>query len=86
MQLSPHEVAIGILANEFGEGYSPDPRTCFTREEAIEFLRDLTGEEFGADAAQWKAWFASLPDEYRNLCYEEYGRKKTEELRKRRAN
>ena len=80
MRLHLHEVAIGIVGDEFEEDYFPDPRTAFDgRDDALEFLRELTEQDFGADVAKWRAWFAACPQDLLALHYEEYFRKKRAE-------
>ena len=71
MRLLPHEIAIGILGNEFIQrGQIPDPNTAFDgNEEALAFLKELTGEDFGEDAAMWKRWFAACDRELLEMCY-----------------
>lgn len=73
----PHEIAIGILADEFADEDFPeprlDPRTSFGgREGALEFLRGLTEEDFGADVARWRAWFRDCPADLLALHYDEW--------------
>lgn len=72
MQLFSHELAIGILADEFtDEGQFPDPRTAFNgKADARAFLVELTGEDFGENVQQWREWFAGCDKELLRLCYE----------------
>src|SRR6476469_6946117 len=77
MQLFHHEIAIGILGDEFEDGPFPDPRYAFDgREDALDFLRDLTEEDFGEDVARWRAWFLACSSEMLDLHYEEWRRKR----------
>ena len=58
MLLFPHKVAIGILEDAFEDGIYPDPRNGFDgKAGALEFLRELTEEDFGQDPAKWREWF-----------------------------
>lgn len=64
MRLLPHDVAIGILGDRFEEGLVPDPHTAFEgKEDALRFLRELTGEDFGLNVDKWDAWFRDCPDD-----------------------
>lgn len=73
MQLFPHEIAIGILGDEFEDGCFPDPRTAFEdRQDALDFLRELTEEDFGDDVHRWRAWFSACPREMLRLHYDEW--------------
>jgi hypothetical protein len=70
MQLLPHEVAIGILADEFADGTFPDPGIAFSgKAEARRFLCELTGTDLGEDAEGWKAWFAGCDGEFIGRSY-----------------
>lgn len=76
MNLLPHEVAIGILGDEFESGIFPDPRTAFDgKGEALSFLRNLTEEDFGHDCQKWRDWFRACPQEMLDLYYDEWLRK-----------
>jgi hypothetical protein len=73
MRLLPHEVAIGILGDEFEEGLFPDPRTAFDgKEDALAFLRSLTEEDFGDDCERWRDWFRNCSSEMLRLHYDEH--------------
>jgi hypothetical protein len=76
MQLHPHEVAIGILGDEFESGIFPDPNSAFDGKlGALEFLRILTEQDFGLDCVEWRKWFSSCPQDMLDLHYEEWRRK-----------
>jgi hypothetical protein len=76
MRLSPPEIAIRILEDAFEDGIYPDPRTAFDgKAGALEFLRDLTEEEFGSDTAKWRDWFSRCPRDMLDLHYDEMVRK-----------
>jgi hypothetical protein len=77
MQLFPHEIAIGILGDEFEDGAFPGPRDAFDgREDALDFLRELTEEDLGEDVARWRAWFGACSREMLDLHYDEWRRKR----------
>jgi hypothetical protein len=74
MRLFPHQIAIGILGDEFEypEGVEPfpDPRSAFDgKADALRFLRDLTGEDFGEDVYRWRKWFRRCSEENLDACY-----------------
>ena len=76
MRLHPHEIALGILEDAFEDGFYPDPRTAFDgKAGALEFLRDLTEEDFGEDTSRWRDWFQRCSREMLDLHYEEMARK-----------
>jgi hypothetical protein len=76
MRALPHEIAIGILGNEFEPGFFPDPNSVFDgKEGAREFLRNLTEEDFGDDCVKWRVWFQACSREMLDLHYEEWKRK-----------
>jgi hypothetical protein len=76
MRLHPHEIAIRILEDAFEDGIYPDPRTAFDgKAGALEFLRDLTQEDFGEDAARWREWFRRCSREMLDLHYDGMVRK-----------
>ncbi len=89
MRLHPHEVAIGILDDEFETGIFPDPNSTFDgKAGALEFLRSLTEEDFGHDCVKWRQWFSSCPRDMLDLHYDEWYRKaiaNTRDDRKRHA-
>jgi hypothetical protein len=51
-------------------------RTAFDgKAGALEFLRDLTEEDFGEDTARWRDWFKRCSREMLDLDYDEMVRK-----------
>ena len=71
MRLLPHEVALGILADEFDSETYPDPQAAFDgKAGAFRFLARLSGENFGMNVEKWKAWFAECDSELLQQCYE----------------
>ena len=73
MRLRPHELAIGILGDEFESGIFPSPNDAFDgKDGAREFLRGLTEEDFGDDCAKWRCWFNACSQEMLDLHYDEW--------------
>ena len=76
MQLLPHEIAVGFLDQRWAateETSFPDPRAAFRDvDDAHQFLKDLTGEDFGIVAADWESWFEACPKDLLDLLYEGY--------------
>lgn len=52
MQLFPGQLALINLRGQL----DPDERGHMTQEEALAMLRELSGEDFGADVAMWALW------------------------------
>jgi hypothetical protein len=52
MQLLPNELALANLKGEV----SDEERGYLGKEEAYEWLKELSGEDFGMDIALWEAW------------------------------
>lgn len=53
MRLTPEQLALRNLEQTLPEdlmGFMP-------REQAYEWLKELTGQDFGYDVAAWKQWF-----------------------------
>ena len=77
----PHELDIAILKGEFDYGDCPDPvqRQQIDRERALEFLKMLTGEDFGDDGLAWQQWFADAGGEFVALCYEELRNRRSDD-------
>ena len=76
MRLRPHEVAIGILGDEFEPGIFPDPNDAFDgKAEGLAFLRSLIEEDFGDECAKWRSWFNACSWEMLELHYDEWYRK-----------
>lgn len=55
-RLLPTTVALRTL-----KGQQLPPRCRITREQAVEWLRRFTGQDFGEDAAAWSAWLRQHP-------------------------
>lgn len=55
-RLSPEIVALRTL-----RGQQVPPRCRITREQASDFLRALSGNDFGDDADKWAAWLRVQP-------------------------
>ena len=58
MKLLPHEIWITALILPGPKRYGI---TLPTKAEAIKKLREKSGQDFGEDAAKWKAWFKKHP-------------------------
>lgn len=52
MQLFPNELALANLKGEIPE----DERGFCTVDEAVEWLKELSGLDFGRDVAKWEEW------------------------------
>lgn len=55
-RLLPETVALRTL-----RGQQVPPRCRITREQALDFLRALSGHDFGDDADKWAAWLRVQP-------------------------
>ena len=52
MRAWPHQICLEALAGETSVHGRPLP----SKSEAAEWLKELYGQDFGEDYAQWKAW------------------------------
>ena len=52
MRLYPEEIALANLKGEFPE----DERGFMAKEEAYDWLKELSGQDFGDDEKAWEAW------------------------------
>ena len=52
MQLFPNELALANLKGEISE----DERGFCSADEAVEWLKELSGLDFGKDVAKWEEW------------------------------
>lgn len=59
MRLLPHEIAVRILADDLPEVHHEDPDASFTKFDAWQLLRGLTGIDLGVDAKKWQKWIVS---------------------------
>lgn len=76
MRLLPYEIAIGILGDEFEPGIFPDSDSAFDgKAGALEYLQNLTEEDFGYDCAKWRNWFDKCPRDLFELCHDNWYRK-----------
>ena len=75
MRVSPHELAIAIIAGEFDDPSTwPTPEWGpINAEDERAFLVKLTGEDFGMDAAHWREWFAKCDPGLLSLLYDPDG-------------
>jgi hypothetical protein len=78
MRMLPHEVALLVLSNQYDADVFPSPRAAFSREGAWEFLRDLSGQDFGLDHNAWENWFRKYCSDKVQIrvLYESYYREK----------
>ncbi len=51
------------LLNNLDDTYEPDCMEFCTKDQALDGLRAMTGQDFGYDVAKWKAWFAEHPED-----------------------
>lgn len=76
MRAHPHEIAVGFFDGRWevpNGSYFPDPRGAFEdADDALQFLKDLTGEDFGKNAALWEEWFKNCPADWISFLYENY--------------
>jgi hypothetical protein len=56
-RLLPLQGALKNLKGEIPEG----PREYLPREQALEFLKRLSGEDFGYDVERWREWIRKHP-------------------------
>ena len=70
MRIPPHELALGLLSGRWDEEDGvPSPEI---KAQQYQFLRDLTGEDFGNDWNAWQRWFDECPPDLLSEFYDNH--------------